>query len=132
MIVGIGIDVIEIQRIKAAVLRQAFRNKVFTKSEQAYCDSRGAQRSQSYAARFAGKEAVMKAFGTGMAGGSFRDIEILPNDSGQPEVQLYGSFFKLAQEKEVIKVYISLTHAQQYAAAEALLWGKINESSIDE
>lgn len=122
MILGIGIDVIEITRIKKAILRQAFKRKVFTIKEAAYCDSRGAQQAASYAARFAGKEAVMKAFGTGMAGGSWQDIEILPNEKGQPEVLLYGSFLQLAKERQVSEVYISLTHAEEYAAAQALIW----------
>ncbi|MCE5286432.1 MAG: holo-ACP synthase [Pelosinus sp.] len=125
MILGIGIDVIEIKRIKDAILRQAFTRKVFTPKEQAYCESRGMQQAASYAARFAGKEAVMKAFGTGIAGGSWQDIEILPNDKGQPKVQLYGSFLRLAEKKQVSEVYISLTHAQEYAAAQVLLWGDI-------
>jgi holo-[acyl-carrier protein] synthase len=131
MILGIGIDVIEIKRIKAAVLRQAFKRRVFTEKEQAYCDSRGAQQASSYAARFAGKEAVMKAFGTGIAGGSWLDIEILPNDKGQPQVQLYGAFLELAKNQQISEIYISLTHAQEYAAAQALLWRNQHESSID-
>lgn len=123
MILGIGIDVIEIKRIKNAILREAFKKKVFTAREEAYCDSRNVQRAASYAARFAGKEAVMKAFGTGMAGGSWQDIEILPNDKGQPLVYLYGAFLELAKEQQVSEIHISLTHAQEYAAAQVLLWG---------
>jgi holo-[acyl-carrier protein] synthase len=123
MILGIGIDVIEIKRIRDAILRPAFTDKVFTPKEQAYCDSRGLQQAASYAARFAGKEAVMKAFGTGMAGGSWQDIEILPNEKGQPLVELSGAFGQLAKDYQVKEIYISLTHAQEYAAAQVLLWG---------
>lgn len=123
MIIGTGIDIIEIHRIKDAIIRQSFVNRVFTMSEQQYCESRGVQRTASYAARFAGKEAVMKAFGTGLAGGSLQDIEILLNDKGCPRVELSGQFAALATDMGVTAIHISLTHAQEYAAAQAILWG---------
>lgn len=123
MIVGTGIDIIEISRIKAAVVRQSFVQRVFTKNEQHYCESRGVQKCASYAARFAGKEAVMKGFGTGLAGGSLQDIEILLNDKGRPYVTLRGQFAALAKEMGVTEIHISLTHAREYAAAQAILWG---------
>ena len=122
MIIGIGLDVIEISRIQHAVMREAFKNKVFTLKEQMYCEERRKRKAASYAARFAGKEAVMKAFGTGMAGGSWQDIEILPNEKGQPIVHLSGAFLQLAKEQQVGEVYITLTHAEEYAAAHVLLW----------
>lgn len=123
MIIGTGIDVIEIHRIKDAIKRQSFVNRVFTMREQQYCESRGVQKAASYAARFAGKEAVMKAFGTGLAGGSLQNIEILLNDKGCPHVELNGQFAALAKDMGVTAIHISLTHAQEYAAAQAILWG---------
>lgn len=123
MIIGTGIDIIEISRIKAAIIRQSFVRRVFTMSEQEYCESRGVQKSASYAARFAGKEAVMKGFGTGLAGGTLQDIEILLNDKGCPYVELSGQFAALAKEMGVTRIHISLTHAREYAAAQAILWG---------
>ena len=123
MIIGTGIDIIEINRIKDAAIRQSFVRRVFTASEQEYCESRGVQKFASYAARFAGKEAVMKAFGTGLAGGSLQDIEILVNDKGCPYVELSGKFATLGKNMGVTDIHISLTHAQEYAAAQAILWG---------
>ncbi|WP_090939071.1 holo-ACP synthase [Pelosinus propionicus] len=123
MIIGTGIDIIEISRIKDAIVRQSFVDKVFTLQEQQYCESRGVQKSSSYAARFAGKEAVMKAFGTGMAGGRLKDIEIILDDKGCPHVKLSGQFGALAESMGVSMTYISLTHAREYAAAQVILWG---------
>jgi holo-[acyl-carrier protein] synthase len=123
VIIGTGIDIIEIHRIKDAIGRQSFVHRVFTVKEQEYCESRGVQKASSYAARFAGKEAVMKAFGTGLAGGSLQDIEILLNEKGCPRVELCGEFAVLARDMGVTAVHISLTHAREYAAAQAILWG---------
>ncbi len=123
VIIGTGIDIIEISRITEAVNRSSFVRRVFTLSEQQYCESRGVQKFASYAARFAGKEAVMKAFGTGLAGGSLQDIEILLNDKGCPHVELSGKFATLGKDIGVTAIHISLTHAREYAAAQAILWG---------
>lgn len=123
MILGTGIDIIEISRIKSAITRQSFIHRVFTSSEQEYCESRGLQKASSYAARFAGKEAVMKGFGTGLAGGTLQDIEIVLDNKGCPYVKLTGQFAALAKNMGVTKIHISLTHAREYAAAQAILWG---------
>lgn len=125
MIIGIGIDIIEIERIEKAIQMPAFLTKVFTERERIYCDGRGRQRAASYAARFAGKEAVLKALGTGFSGGTWQDIEIIPDPGGQPQVFLRGHFAEVAKRLQVVKIHISLTHAQMYAAAEALLWGDV-------
>lgn len=123
MIVGVGIDIIEIGRIHKAIKRPAFVKRVFTVTEQKYCDSRGVHTAASYAARFAGKEAVLKAFGTGLSGGSLQDIEIINDTLGCPNVILSGYYADLARKMGVKKVHISLTHSREYAAAQAVLWG---------
>jgi len=123
VIVGTGIDIIEIHRIANAIIRQSFVRRVFTNAEQQYCESKGVQKAASYAARFAGKEAVMKAFGTGLAGGTLQDIEILLDDKGCPHVKLTGQFLDLSVNMGVKDIYISLTHAREYAAAQVILWG---------
>ena len=123
MIVGIGIDIIEIERIKAAVEKQRFVQRVFSDGEQAYCESRGVQSFASYAARFAGKEAVLKALGTGFVGGKWREIEILPDSLGRPTVKLSGYYEQMARQKGVSAIHISLTHAREYAAAQVVIWG---------
>lgn len=130
MIIGTGIDIIEISRIRQAIERSAFIKRVFTQLEQDYCNSRGVQRVSSYAARFAGKEAVLKAFGTGLSGGSLQDIEILNDCRGCPKVALRGFYADLAMKMNVKQIHISLTHAREYAAAQATLWGgETNEGS---
>lgn len=123
VISGIGIDIIEIHRIKAAVEREAFVKKVFTDREAAYCRSRGVQQAASFAARFAAKEAVAKGLGSGFAGGNIKDIEVTITESGKPEILLHGSFARLAAQLGVTAIHISLTHAQEYAAAQAVLEG---------
>ncbi|HWR41811.1 holo-ACP synthase [Sporomusa sp.] len=123
MIIGIGIDIVEINRIKAAVEREAFIQRVFTAQEAAYCRSRGVQQAASFAARFAAKEAVAKALGSGFAGGNIKDIEVIVADRGKPVIALHGSFAVLAGELGVTDIHISLTHAREYAAAQAVLEG---------
>lgn len=129
MIIGVGIDIVEISRIAAAINRNAFIDRVFTPAEQAYCDSRGAQRAASYAARFAAKEAVLKALGTGLRGGTWQNVEVTNNELGRPLVQMTGYYQNLAGELGVQEIYLSVTHARDYAAAQVVLWGgKQNEA----
>lgn len=122
MILGTGIDIIEIERIKKAIKNKRFLERVFTTNEIKYCQSRGAQSAASYAARFAGKEAVLKAFGTGLVKGTLLDIEILPDGKGCPHVFLNGFFGEEAKRLEVNKIFISLSHAHAYATAQVIFW----------
>jgi len=123
MVIGIGIDLIEISRIKRAIENPNFTQRVFTPAERLYCDSRGRQGASSYAARFAAKEALMKAMGTGMAGGgTWQEIEILPDLQGKPCMTLSGFFDQLAQQMAVSKIFVTLSHAQELATAQVLLW----------
>ncbi|MBP2655769.1 MAG: Holo-(acyl-carrier-protein) synthase [Firmicutes bacterium] len=123
MIIGVGMDIVEIDRIKAALERRRFMIRVFTENERSYCDSRKSQCYASYAARFAAKEAVLKALGTGMTGGKWLEVEILPDKAGRPVVALSGYYSEIAKQKGVSDIHISLTHAQKYAAAHVVLWG---------
>lgn len=123
MIIGVGIDIVEIGRIQAAIKRRAFIDRVFTPAEQAYCESRGVQRAASYAARFAAKEAVLKALGTGLRGGTWQDVEIKNNSFGRPLVQLTGYYQDLTAQIGVQEIHLSVTHARDYAAAQVVLWG---------
>jgi len=123
MIIGVGIDIVEIGRIQAAIKRRAFIERVFTPAEQAYCESRGVQGAASYAARFAAKEAVLKALGTGLRGGTWQDVEIKNNSLGRPLVQLSGYYQDLAAQIGVQEIHLSVTHARDYAAAQVVLWG---------
>ncbi len=123
MVIGVGMDIIEIDRIRAAVEREPFVRRVFTAGEAAYCRSRGVQQAASFAARFAAKEAVAKALGSGFAGGNIKDIEVVTAGSGKPAIVLHGGFAALAGELGVTAIHISLTHAREYAAAQAVLEG---------
>lgn len=129
MILGIGIDIVEIGRIKQALSQTGFVQRVFTQAEREYCEARGVQRAASYAARFAGKEAVMKALGTGLSKGRWQDVEITVNELGKPEVQLRGSFAQRAKDLQATQTYISLSHAREYAVAQAILEGTLHENS---
>ena len=120
LIAGIGTDIIEIARVEKAA-GPAFIKRVYTEKEQSYCEARGAGKFASYAARWAGKEAVMKAFGTGLRGGSLLDIEILPDELGCPRVTLVGCFKELAEKKGITNIWISLSHAKAYAVAECVM-----------
>ena len=125
MIIGIGVDLVEIHRVKVALEKPQFIKRVFTQAESEYCLSRGRQAAASFAARFAGKEALMKALGTGLAsGGTWLDIEILPDEKGRPEATLQGAFAQIADSLGVTKIHISLSHAQEYAIAEVVLAGR--------
>jgi holo-[acyl-carrier protein] synthase len=110
----IGIDLIEISRIEAALARYpSFRERVFTEAERAYCDSRP-HPAQHYAARFAGKEAVGKALGCGVRF-TWREIEIvgLP----KPEVRLTGDTKAWAERVRAGRIDVSMTHSKELAAA---------------
>src|SRR6266850_6242511 len=92
MIVSIGIDIIEVKRIREVLVRTPrFAERVFTADERAYCDGRGAVAAQHYAARFAAKEAALKALQTGWRGGiGWQDVEIASRESGAPYLILHG------------------------------------------
>lgn len=123
-IVGLGLDLVEVERMAKAIGRLRFVQRVFTPGEIAACESRGAGRAASYAARFAAKEAVLKALGTGLRGGTLQDAEVRNDELGQPRMVLHGPFAALAAARGVVEIHLSLTHTRQYAAAQCLLWGK--------
>lgn len=114
MIIGIGTDIIEIERVRRAVLNEHFKEKVFTENEQNYCESRGVQSAASYAARFAAKEAFFKALGTGIFT-SLTEVEILNDAAGKPEIFLHGKA-KIFSE-HVKKIFVSVSHCREYATA---------------
>ena len=125
MIIGIGIDLVKISRIeKAGKGHPGFLERVFTKKEREYCD-RMKFPAQHYAARFAAKEAVLKAFGTGMgAGMKWTDIEILHGEGGGPIVTLGGGVKDCADLKGVKQILLSYSHDEGYAVAQAVLVGQ--------
>jgi holo-[acyl-carrier protein] synthase len=123
MIIAIGIDLVEISRIEEVFTRRGerFRARVFTEGEINYCERR-ATKLASYAARFAAKEAAMKALGTGWANGvGWMDIEVVSQESGCPVLQLHRRALERMRELGAIKAHISLTHSGNLAIAEVLL-----------
>jgi holo-[acyl-carrier protein] synthase len=119
---GIGIDVVEVARIASAIERhgEPFLAKLFTAAEREYCETRK-NPAMHYAARFAAKEAVSKALGTGIgAHVGLHDLEILHDASGAPKLHLSGSAGIFAKENGITDIQISLTHAREYAAANAI------------
>ena len=125
-LLGIGIDVIEVERIEDAVeeFGERFLERIFTEGERAYC-GRQKRPELHYAARWAAKEAVSKAFGTGIGAElSWTEIEVVRRDSGEPTLILTGKAREFAESKGVGEVKISLTHAKHYAAANAVVLGE--------
>lgn len=123
MLIGVGCDVIEIARVQKAIERTAFVKRVFTPAEIAYCESRGKQAAASFAARFAAKEAVLKALGTGLRGGELTEIVITNDDLGKPSVQLYGYHAELAKELGVKNIALSMSHSRAMALAYVVMEG---------
>ncbi|MCR5177272.1 MAG: holo-ACP synthase [Anaerovibrio sp.] len=123
MVLGIGMDIVEIDRIKKAVAKEAFLTRVYSADEIAYCKSRGKGSDESFAGRFAAKEAVLKAFGTGLRNGSLQDIEILNDSLGCPMVKLSGWYEEFAVQKGVKSVWISISHSRHNAVAQCVLEG---------
>ena len=125
MILGLGIDIIEVARIKASHEKfgERFLNRILRPGEISYCLSYK-EPAPFLAARFAAKEAVSKAFGTGIGAKlSWQDIEVCRKESGEPYVVLHDGGQKLLQERGAQHVLVSLSHTQTYAAAVAVLQG---------
>jgi holo-[acyl-carrier protein] synthase len=122
MIVGLGIDISEIDRIQAAIKRHGgpFLERLFTPAEVAYCESHKGK-YERYAARFAAKEAAMKALGTGWSRGvRWRDIEVTREPSGKPTLRLEGVAAEIAKRMGVKNISLSITHSGNLALAEVI------------
>ena len=123
MIVGTGIDIAEVPRIREAIERhgERFLKRIFTEGEIQYCESK-ANRVERYAARFAAKEAGMKAIGTGWNHGvRWRDIEVARKPGGRPTLLLHGKAAEFAAKLGATNVALSLTHTADQAFAQVIL-----------
>jgi len=122
MIVSTGIDIVEVYRIAETMTRTPrFTERVFTESERAYCDAKGAAAAQSYAGRFAAKEAFLKALQTGWRGKiTWHDIEIVSDDQGVPTLNISGEAAKLVKGKGVERMHISISHTTEHAVAHVI------------
>jgi holo-[acyl-carrier protein] synthase len=124
MIVGTGIDLVEIPRIQQSVDRfgQRFLDRVFTAAEQAYCLRKQRNAAESLAARFAAKEAASKALGTGISHGvSWREIEVVRAPGGRPGLRFHGRAAEIAGRLGVRNAALSLTHTADLAIASVVL-----------
>ncbi len=123
MIRGLGVDIVEIDRIKKALLKyEKFEKRIFTQDESKYCQSKQ-EPAHHYAARFAAKEAVSKALGTGRAGMKWTDIEVKRDSKGKPFISLSGGAAKLANENGICDVEVSLSFNKSNAVASAIAIG---------
>jgi holo-[acyl-carrier protein] synthase len=123
MIIGTGIDVVEVERIAAALERfgQRFQRRIFTPAEMRYCDSKR-NRAERYAARFAAKEAAVKALGTGWSQGvAWREVEVRREPGGRPTLHFTGVAAQHAQRLGMKRAALSLTHTKEQAMAQVIL-----------
>ena len=121
MIVGIGNDIIEIERIEKAISKEGFKNKVYTQKELENIEKRG-DRVETYAGIFSAKEAISKAIGTGVREFSLTDLEILNDDLGKPYVAISEKLDKIIKDKkEDYQIEISISHSKKYATAVAIV-----------
>jgi holo-[acyl-carrier protein] synthase len=123
MIIGTGIDIVEISRLKNAAKKwqKNFLSKIFTDNELEYSNEKTSS-YQHLAARFAAKEAVLKALGSGLTSRmEWRDIEVWNEKSGKPNVRLSGEVERISQSKGVSNIIISMSHTRTYAVASVVL-----------
>jgi holo-[acyl-carrier protein] synthase len=119
-VIGIGVDLCEVDRMRTALDRTpTLRARLFTDAERAYCDRRK-DPSERYAARFAAKEAVLKAMGLGVGACKWREIEVTKATSGAPSVLLHGGAEQLAKERGILGWRLTMTHTHRVAEAIAV------------
>jgi holo-[acyl-carrier protein] synthase len=122
MIVSIGIDIVEVYRIAETMTRTPrFGERVFTAAERYYCEAKGAAASQSYAGRFAAKEAFLKALQTGWRGKiGWQDIEVLPDERGVPSLHISGEPATLFENSGATRIHVSISHTSEHAVAQVI------------
>ncbi len=122
MIFGAGTDIIEVRRVEEKLLRTGgLKDKLFTPAEIAYCESKHSP-AQHFAARFAAKEAFLKAMGTGWSGGhKFSEIEVINNPQGKPELFVHGKVREFCRAHDIGLMEVSLTHIKDVASAVVVL-----------
>ncbi|MBA3971098.1 MAG: holo-ACP synthase [Bacteroidetes bacterium] len=123
MIIGIGNDIAEVYRISKSIENIAFKEKVFSSSEIAYCETK-ANKAERFAARFAAKEAFFKALGTGWREGmAFNEVEVINDEIGKPDLNILGGTAEIIKKREIKTIHISLSHVKDVAIAMVVLQG---------
>ena len=122
MTYGIGIDIIEVERVKKLVSQKdKYLQRIFSEKEIEYCE-KFKTREQEYSGRFCAKEAFSKALGTGLNKDiKFNEIEIINNETGKPEIRLYGGTKEYFYREELKKIFVSISHLKEYATAVVLI-----------
>jgi holo-[acyl-carrier protein] synthase len=123
VIISIGIDIIEVARVRQVLRRTPrFVERVFTPGERDYCERRGVGAVKHYAARFAAKEAALKALGTGWSGGlAWQDIEVVSNAAGAPFVLFHNLARELFERSGANAAHLSISHTNEHAIAQVVL-----------
>jgi holo-[acyl-carrier protein] synthase len=123
MILSIGVDIIEVYRIRETIERTPrFVDRVYTPAERAYCDQKGAAAAQSYAARFAAKEAFLKALKTGWSGKiTWHDIEIVSDENRVPSLKISNEAKRLVDAIGATDIHLSISHTTEHAVAQVIL-----------
>lgn len=124
-VIALGLDLVEVARIRDLLVRQGerFKKRVFASGEQIYCDAQ-AEPAMHYAARFAAKEAVAKALGSGLAEGVvWADIEVVRASNGQPSITLHNGAAEKAGQLGIRQLLVTLTHTRESAAASVVALG---------
>ena len=123
MIISIGVDIVEVYRIRETIARTPrFLERVFTAQEREYCEGKGVSAAQSYAARFAAKEAFLKAIQTGWRGKiTWQDIEVVSHENGVPELKITGEAAAILKERRADRVHLSISHTNDHAVAQVIL-----------
>src|SRR5918911_878297 len=123
VIISVGIDIIEVGRVREVLARTPrFLERVYTERERAYCDSRGAVAAMHYAARFAAKEAALKALQTGWTGGiAWQDIEVSARESGAPILLFHGRVRELYEQSGATAAHLSISHTPPHPAPQGIL-----------
>jgi holo-[acyl-carrier protein] synthase len=119
MVIGCGIDLVNINRIKKIITRwdRRFLKKIYTKQEISYCEKKKGNRFHSYAGFFAAKEAWVKAIGTGFRNIKWKEIEVKNDNLGKPEIYLSKRLIKKIKKKEINKTHLSISHTEELAIA---------------
>lgn len=120
MIFGIGTDIVDIPRVRLLILKPGFLNKIYTQQEQEYLKRRR-MNAETAAGMFAVKEACAKALGRGFDYISWKDIEVMHNEYGQPYVNLYGTAKELFDKNNCSRVFVSISHVRIIAVAQCII-----------
>jgi len=123
LIVGCGIDLVKIERIEQIIKRWGdnFISRIFTPLEREYCEIKKGNKFQSYAGKFAAKEAILKALGLGLREANWTEIEIKNDELGQPIIDISGKLKNITSAKGVSKYFVSISHTKEYAIAQVII-----------